>query len=241
MPRPTTGRFYEGPGRANLSPRAGLAWDVFGDGSTSVRGGYGLYFGTTVQQNLIVTVTNPPVTPRFVIPNPTFPSPPFERGIGNTIRPMQWDLQSPRLHVWNVSAQRALPGDDHRDRRLCGVTRHAPVPQHRRQHSRAVAGPDGRPFFAAGLPRPNRSFGTIELKSSDGDSWYRALLVELRRTLAERALAAVLVHLVAHRGHDAGVDVLLGLDQRHHGRVPGSHSRTTTRDRPTGTRRTAWS
>jgi hypothetical protein len=31
------------------------------------------------------------------------------------------------------------------------------------------------------LPRPNRAFGTIELKSSDGDSWYRALIVELRR------------------------------------------------------------
>jgi hypothetical protein len=41
---------------------------------------------------------------------------------------------------------------------------------------------DGRDFFAAGLPRPNRNFGTIELKSSDGDSWYKALVVELRRT-----------------------------------------------------------
>jgi hypothetical protein len=179
---PTVGRLYEGPGRVNLSPRAGLAWDVFGDGTTSVRGGYGLYFGTTVQQNLIVTVTNPPATPRFVIPNPTFPSPPFERGIGNTIRPMQWDLQSPRLHVWNVSAQRSLPGAilatvgyaGSRGTQLyrnTDVNIPAPSP-----------GPDGRPFFAAGLPRPNRSFGTIELKSSDGDSWYRALLVELRRT-----------------------------------------------------------
>jgi hypothetical protein len=37
-------------------------------------------------------------------------------------------------------------------------------------------------FFAAGLPRPNRNFGTIELKSSDGDSWYRALIVEVRRS-----------------------------------------------------------
>jgi hypothetical protein len=44
-----------------------------------------------------------------------------------------------------------------------------------------VPGPDGRLFFAAGLPRPNRSFGTIELKSSDGESSYRALLVEVRR------------------------------------------------------------
>jgi hypothetical protein len=44
-----------------------------------------------------------------------------------------------------------------------------------------TAGADGRLFFAAGLPRPNRNFGTIELKSSDGNSWYKALIFEVRR------------------------------------------------------------
>jgi hypothetical protein len=45
-----------------------------------------------------------------------------------------------------------------------------------------VAEVDGRPVFpATGTPRPNRNFSTIELKSSDGDSWYRALVFELRR------------------------------------------------------------
>jgi hypothetical protein len=179
---PTVGRLYEGPGRTNISPRAGAAWDVFGDGSTSVRGGYGLYYGSTVQQNLIVTVTNPPATPRFVIPNPTFPAPPFDRGIGNTIRPMQWDLQSPRLHVWNASVQRAMPG-----KIIATVGYAASRGTHLYRNTDAnipepSTGADGRPFFAAGLPRLNRSFGTIELKSSDGDSWYRALLVELRRS-----------------------------------------------------------
>jgi hypothetical protein len=42
-------------------------------------------------------------------------------------------------------------------------------------------GVDGRLFWAAGLPRPNPAFGTIELKSSDGESWYRAFIFELRR------------------------------------------------------------
>ena len=180
-PAPTVGRLYQGPPTKNLSPRAGLAWDVLGDGSTSVRGAYGLYFNTTNQQNLIVTVTNPPTTPRFVIANPTFPNPPFERGIGNTIRPVQYDLENPRLQVWNASVQRALPGElvatlGYAGSRGTHLFRNTDV-----NIPTPTTGPDGRPFFAAGLPRPNRAFGTIELKSSDGESWYRALIFELRR------------------------------------------------------------
>jgi hypothetical protein len=177
----TVGPLYQNPTHLNLSPRTGVAWDIFGDGSTSVRGGYGLYFNTNNQQNLIVTVSNPPATPRFVIPNPAFPNPPFERGIGNTIRPVQWDLENPRLHVWNVTLQRELPANilttigylGTRGRHLFRNTDvNVPTP---------VRGADGRLFFAPGLARPNRSFGTIELKTSDGQSWYRALVVELRR------------------------------------------------------------
>ncbi len=180
-PAPATGRLFDEPSLTGLSPRTGIAWDVLGDGSTSVRAGYGLYFNTNNQQNLIVTVTNPPATPRFVIPNASFPDPPFERGIGNTIRPMQWDIENPRLHVWNVSLQRALPADFVATVGYAGsrgthlfrnIDVNIPTP---------VTGPDGRLFFAAGLPRPNPSFGTIELKSSDGESWYRALILELRR------------------------------------------------------------
>jgi hypothetical protein len=181
-PAPTVGQLYENPTLTNLSPRTGVAWDVFGDGTTSVRGAYGLYFNTNNQQNLIVTVTNPPATPRFIIANPTFPSPPFERGVGNSIRPVQWDLDNPRLHVWNASVQRSLPGDiiatvGYAGSRGLHLLRSGDVnvPTPTKQA-------DGRLLFpAAGTPRPNRSFSTIELKSSDGDSWYKALLVEVRR------------------------------------------------------------
>ena len=181
-PAPTVGVLYQNPSTFNLSPRVGAAWDVFGDGLTSVRGGYGRYFNTNNQQNLIVTVTNPPATPRFVIGNPTFPTPPFDRGVGNTIRPVEWELDAPRLHMWNVSMQRSLPASviatvgyaGSRGKHLFRNTDvNIPTP---------TTTADGRYFFAAGLPRPNTSFGTIELKSSDGNSWYRALVFELRRS-----------------------------------------------------------
>ena len=177
----TVGPLYQNPSKANLSPRVGAAWDVLGDGSTSVRGGYGLYFNTNNQQNLIVTVTNPPATPRFVIATPTFPVPPFDRGVGNTIRPVQWDLDAPRLKMWNVSLQRSLPASviatvGYAGSRGTHLFRNTDV-----NIPTPTLGADGRYFFAAGLPRQNRNFGTIELKSSDGNSWYKALIVELRR------------------------------------------------------------
>jgi hypothetical protein len=47
-----------------------------------------------------------------------------------------------------------------------------------------TTGADGQPFFPAGAPRINPAWTTIELKSSDGDSWYRALVFEVRRRWA---------------------------------------------------------
>jgi hypothetical protein len=180
----TIGPLYENPTYTNISPRGGLAWDVFGNGSTSLRGGYGLYFNTNNHQNLIVTVTNPPFTPRPVIVNPTFPNPPFNRAAAISIRPIQFDLENPRVHVYNVNVQRELWW---RTALMVGYA------GSRGQHllrsgdvntAVPVILPDGTPFIPANTPRRNRSFSTIELKSSDGESWYNALILDVRRRWA---------------------------------------------------------
>lgn len=178
---PIVGPLYENPGAA-WSPRLGAAWDVRGNGRTSVRAGYGLYYNLNNQQNLIVTVTNPPFTPRVVIANPTFPVPPFERAGGISVRPIQNDVEYPRVHMWNINVQQALAADWVLTLGYAGARgRHLwrnsdvniPTPA-------TLA--DGTPFFAAGLLRPNRAYSAIELKSSDGNSWYKALIVDVRKT-----------------------------------------------------------
>jgi hypothetical protein len=178
---PTTGQLYDNSSYQNVSPRAGFAWDVFGDGRTSVRGGYGLYFNTNSHQNLIVTVTNPPATPRPVIINPTFPNPPFNRAGANSIRPVQWDLETPRVHVFNVSAQREIWARTAVTLGYAGSRGRHLLRSSDVNTARPTTLADGTVFIPADTQRPNRAFSTIELKSSDGESWYNAFILDVRK------------------------------------------------------------
>lgn len=176
---PTVGPLYRDPTGDNWSPRFGFAWDPSGDGKTAVRGGFGVYYNTNIGQNLIVTITNPPFTPRPVIPAPIFPQPQFGRG-SLSIRPIQADLESPELTTWNLTVEREIRGltltAGHVRSRGRNLLRNSDV---------NVPEPeilsDGTPFFPAGTPRPNPAFSAIELKSSDGESRYRATFVDLEK------------------------------------------------------------
>ncbi|HEU4712589.1 MAG TPA: TonB-dependent receptor [Pyrinomonadaceae bacterium] len=185
---PIVGPLYKNPTRLNLSPRVGLAWDVFGNGNTSLRAGYGLYFNTNNQQNLIVTVTNPPATPRIAIGftatspcRPSFPVAPLSCSFANSIRPVQFDLDNPYVNTYSLSIQRELPWETVATMAYAGSRGVHLLRSNDVNIAVPIIQSDGTPFFPLGAPRQNPAFSTIELKSSDGNSWYNAMIFDVRK------------------------------------------------------------
>lgn len=123
----------------NFAPRVGFAYDVFGNGKTAVRGGYGIYYVRTSNQTLLQLLTaapffqlsnigNPGTTlanpfPALPVPSdfPILPVAPTYTGLNAagtptfsspllTINPIQRNLRTPYAEHYNFSIQQQLPG-----------------------------------------------------------------------------------------------------------------------------------
>jgi hypothetical protein len=112
----------------NLSPRAGVAWDVKGDGRLAVRSSYGLtydYPGGEYFNNLAAA---PPYGNRTLIsdpsglfddpyrdiggnPHPIITGPDTVYPVGGTLSSMDPDINAPRVQSWNLTVEKQIGAD----------------------------------------------------------------------------------------------------------------------------------
>jgi outer membrane receptor protein involved in Fe transport len=120
--------WYSNPALKDFAPRIGLAWDPFKNGKTSVRAGFGIFYDQLLPKYYVFSGSlNPPFTTRtsrvtapaapLSFPNavqgpittPICPATPS--CIKANLQTINYDLQPSYIMQYNLSVQRALPGN----------------------------------------------------------------------------------------------------------------------------------
>ena len=179
---------FENPSLRNFSPRLGFAWDVLGDSSMSLRGGFGLLYnlGSYGWMAIQTVDAKPPFSSRSTVAtNVGFPNsviPP--ETAGKTIAMLDYHLQQPHLLQYNLTVERKLPAAmvfslsyaGSRGLNLYNQKDGNPVPPSEKIN--------GRDFWTGLEQRPNPNWGYDEFKTAASDSWYNSLQFSLLKRLA---------------------------------------------------------
>lgn len=179
------------PSLKNFAPRIGFAWDVFGDGRTAVRGGFGLFFNPPLYNVYFASfLFNPPFTTFTAQPGILvffqFPQVSESIFVPNLVNPVEFELNSPYLAQYNLNLQREVAGGIVISAAYIGSRGiHLPRPSELNFNTPEVR-PDGSLFFPlkaapGGVIRNNSHFVSMLLRDTGGNSWYNAFTLSANK------------------------------------------------------------
>jgi outer membrane receptor protein involved in Fe transport len=181
------GPIFKNPSLKNVAPRGGFAWNISGDGKNVLHGGAGMFF-EPILSNIYRAYGNrtPPYYNIINPASPSFPTPP-STGAASLLRLdlVQYDLKNPYRVQYNATYQRELPGRTVVTAGFIGSRGYNQIRNVEYNQAIPQVLADGSLFFPVGGTRRNPNFGSIRLRSTDGLSWYKGLVVGGTRRFSE--------------------------------------------------------